>query len=296
MARPEYSGPRLHEDAALFREAVSFTAAQTGFASRLVEKDYFCSVMIAWLAEADAGIAFKGGTCIAKVHADFYRLSEDLDWAIPTPFDATRSQRSALAAAVKKALAQPPEGLQGLSIRDKLKGANRSMQYLGGTAYRSLMSGQEEPIKIEIGLREPLLSPATGGWARTLLLDPISGGEAIPAIEVPCLSLQETYAEKLRAALSRREPAARDLFDVDHAIRAGHIREDDPELLEMTGRKLAVPDNPPPDVSEPRLEALRRNAEAQLKPVLRAVDFEGFDVEDAFKKLRRIAQLLADRS
>jgi predicted nucleotidyltransferase component of viral defense system len=294
MAKPEYSGPRLHEDAELFREAVSFTAAQTGFGPRLVEKDYFCSVVIAWLAQADAGIAFKGGTCLAKVHSDFYRLSEDLDWAIPTPVDATRSQRSALAAAAKKALAQPPEGLQGLSVRQKLKGANKSMQYLGSTTYRSLMSGEEEPVKIEIGLREPLLSPAVKGRARTLLLDPISGGEMASAIEVRCLSLQEAYAEKLRAALTRREAAARDLFDVDHALRAERISENDLELLEMTSRKLAVPDNPPPDVSDARLDSMRRNAKAQLKPVLRPVDFESFDVEEAFERLRQIAGLLAD--
>jgi predicted nucleotidyltransferase component of viral defense system len=295
MARPEYSGPRLHEDAALFREAVSFTAAQTGFTPRLIEKDYFCSAVIAWLAEASGGIVFKGGTCLAKVHADFYRLSEDLDWSIPTPLDATRSQRSALAAEAKKALARPPEGLGGLSVRDTLKGANKSTQYLGILAYRSLMSGEEEPIKIEIGLREPLLTPVAKGRARTLLLDPISGREAVPAIEVPCISMQEAYAEKLRAALTRREPAARDLFDVDHAIRTGRIREDDPGLLEMTDRKLAVPGNPPPDVSDARMEAMRRSAQAQLKPVLRAVDFESFDVEEAFEKLRRIAQALADR-
>jgi len=296
MARPEYSGPRLHEDAVLFREAVSFTAAQTGFAPRLIEKDYFCSAMLAWLAQPDAGIVFKGGTCLSKVHADFYRLSEDLDWAIPTPLEATRSQRSALAADAKKALAQAPEGLHGLSIRDKLKGANKSTQYLGTTAYRSLISGEEEPIKIEIGLREPLLTPVAKGRARTLLLDPISAGEAVPPIEVPCISVQEAYAEKLRAALTRREPAARDLFDVDHAIRAGRICEEDSELLEMIGHKLAVPDNPPPDVSDDRQEALRRNAEAQLKPVLRPADFESFDVEKAFETLRRIAQLLAERS
>jgi hypothetical protein len=32
----------LHEDVALFREALRFTAAETGFISRLIEKDYFC--------------------------------------------------------------------------------------------------------------------------------------------------------------------------------------------------------------------------------------------------------------
>ena len=53
---------RLHEDAALFREAVNYTAVQVGFAPRLVEKDYFCSVLLAHLEGAGAGLVFRGGT------------------------------------------------------------------------------------------------------------------------------------------------------------------------------------------------------------------------------------------
>ena len=87
---------RAHEDTALFREAVNFTAAQTRFLPRLIEKDYFCTVLLNYLAAADDAWVFKGGTCLAKVHAEFYRLSEDLDFAIPTPVNATRVVRRAL--------------------------------------------------------------------------------------------------------------------------------------------------------------------------------------------------------
>lgn len=79
---PEAIGLRFHEDAAFFREAVNFTAAQTGFAPRLIEKDYFCSVVLQYLAEAVPALVFKGGTCLAKVHVGFYRMSEDLDFVI----------------------------------------------------------------------------------------------------------------------------------------------------------------------------------------------------------------------
>ena len=51
-----------HEDAALFRDAVQFTAAETGFSERLIEKDYYCSVVLADIAASDAGLVFKGGT------------------------------------------------------------------------------------------------------------------------------------------------------------------------------------------------------------------------------------------
>lgn len=64
------------------RAAIEFTAEQTGFAPRLVEKDYFCSVILEALAVGDASLVFKGGTCLAKAHGGFSRLSEDLDFII----------------------------------------------------------------------------------------------------------------------------------------------------------------------------------------------------------------------
>jgi hypothetical protein len=39
MSAPEGAPLRAHEDAPLFREAVTYTVAQTGFAPRVVEKD-----------------------------------------------------------------------------------------------------------------------------------------------------------------------------------------------------------------------------------------------------------------
>jgi predicted nucleotidyltransferase component of viral defense system len=99
MTMPELPPLRTHQNPALFREAVNHTAAATGFSSRLIEKDYFCTVLLQHLAEAGCALVFKGGTCLAKVHAGFYRLSEDLDFVIPTPVDALRAERSRRAAA-----------------------------------------------------------------------------------------------------------------------------------------------------------------------------------------------------
>jgi len=68
----------------LFREAIRFTSAETAFSTRLIEKDYFCTLMLSYFSTS-AEMVFKGGTCLAKVHAGFYRLSEDLDFAISMP-------------------------------------------------------------------------------------------------------------------------------------------------------------------------------------------------------------------
>ena len=90
---PEPARLRWHEDPEAFRDLLTLTAARAGFLVRLVEKDYFCSVILEALAETDVPLIFKGGTCLAKVHSGFFRLSEDLDFSIPTPVDVSRAER-----------------------------------------------------------------------------------------------------------------------------------------------------------------------------------------------------------
>ena len=94
MSKAEPFASNVHEDTALFREAVQFTAAETKFVPRLIEKDYFCTLLLAYLSKAAGdGLVFKGGTCLTKVHSELYRLSEDLDYTIAVPVDAPRSEQ-----------------------------------------------------------------------------------------------------------------------------------------------------------------------------------------------------------
>lgn len=54
---------RWHADEqGLLLQAVELTARETGFNPRLIEKDYFCSVVLEYLAAGYAGLHFKGGT------------------------------------------------------------------------------------------------------------------------------------------------------------------------------------------------------------------------------------------
>ncbi len=280
---------RLHDDPDLFREAVRFTAAETGFITRLIEKDYFCTVLIQQLASSESALVFRGGTCLAKVHAGFYRLSEDLDYLISTPIAATRAERSRRAGALKRVIAAIGNQATCFRIINPLCGANNSIQYNAVIGYTSLLSRDEETIKIEIGLREPLLKPKIDGVARTLLLDPISAGSMVSAVRVPAISRIEAMAEKFRAALSRREVAIRDFYDIDYAARRLGFDPLDAELIELVKKKLAVPGNEPVDVSATRQAALRVQLEARLKPVLRATDFTAFDLERAFAIVARVA-------
>jgi hypothetical protein len=55
----------------------------------------------------------------------------------------------------------------------------------------------------------------------------------------------------------------------------------DEDLVKLVGQKLAIPGNDAVDVSGGRLQALRRQLETQLKPVLREKDYSDFNVERA---------------
>lgn len=281
---------RLHEDAELFRAAVNFTAAETAFPARLVEKDYFSSVLLGYLAESGGKWVFKGGTCLAKVHAGFYRMSEDMDFSISMPVNAQRSTRSREATGIKKSIDSLSRNCSCFSVLEPVRGANKSTQYVGVVGYSSLVSGKPEKIKIELGLREPLLTGPEKLQASTVLLNPISGKAMLASIEVLCLSKMESFAEKFRAALTRREIAIRDFFDLDYAHQNLNLRTQDKMFVDLVKKKLAMPGNEPVDVSPGRIESLRAQLDTQLKPVLRTTEFREFDLDRAVKLVTEMAE------
>src|SRR5882672_11290043 len=98
---------RIHEQPELLLGALLYTAAETGFNHRLIEKDYYCSLILQALGPLFEGaIVFKGGTALNKVHAGFYRLSEDLDFVVPIAVDASRRLRRESEAPIRKAIEQ----------------------------------------------------------------------------------------------------------------------------------------------------------------------------------------------
>jgi predicted nucleotidyltransferase component of viral defense system len=291
---PDASDNFLHGDSRRFNDALAYTASKTGFSSRLIEKDYFCSLILRDLQPQFArGLVFKGGTSLSKVYAGFHRLSEDLDFAISLDGAATRSKRREAIKNAKEHVGEMVARLSWLTEVQPLKGANRNTQYNGVYAYASQITGQQDTIKIEISLREPVLEAVERRLAETILIDPLSAKQAIIPVPVVAMSLRESYAEKIRAALSRREPAIRDLFDLHHAIEREILDVTDANLLGLVKRKLQACLDEPTDVSSDRFDTFRRQVDAALRPVLRADDFAGFDVERIFALLQELDKRLS---
>ena len=78
MAAYQNSSLTFHEDIDFFCEAVFYTAGRTELNAALIEKDYYCSALLAYLYQNIETLSmFKGGTSRGKIHANFYWLSQD---------------------------------------------------------------------------------------------------------------------------------------------------------------------------------------------------------------------------
>lgn len=280
-------------DPDIFREALAYSEADKGFISTLIEKDYYCSLILQYFFSEDTELVFKGGTCLSKVHADFYRLSEDLDFIIPVAEEITRPQRRACIKSVKRMFEKLPKVVPGMTISEAFRGHNESRQYIGCLEYPSVIVEKLEYIQVEVGLREPLLSPSESKKASTIAVNPFSGQPLLPTFTVSAMALKEAYAEKVRAALTRRGPAIRDFFDLFYVDRKKLLNFFSPDFLKMVKSKIDVPGNDPIDVSTERKQELNRQLAGQLKPVLRPTDFKGFNMEEAFKLVSKIAEALS---
>ena len=290
----EVNFPYPHDtDLDVFREALSYSEAVTGFTASLIEKDYYCSLILQYFFDGDTRFVFKGGTCLSKVYADFYRLSEDLDLVIPVALDTPRNQRRSEMDPIKGIYNKLPAVIPGMAISKTFRGHNESRQYIGYLEYPSAVMEKQERVKIEIGIREPLLRTSGTGETRTIAVNPFSGRSLLPIFTVHAMAMQEAYAEKVRAALTRKEPAIRDLFDLFHAVRKMKLDLDDHDFLIMVKKKLDVPGNTPVDISLEYKRELDGQLEGQLRPVLRPADFDSFNMDEAFELIVRMAEAVS---
>jgi len=277
------------------RACIDYTARQTGFRGEMIEKDFVCSAILDFLSSRlPSTIIFKGGTCLSKVYTDFYRLSEDLDFAISLPFAAGRSQRRKHIEPVKNICDRLMKNLPGVSDVDALRGANQSTQYSGTWGYQSIISGSEGLVGIEFGLREPALLTPELRSAATLVQNAVTGKALVPSFRINVMALPEIMAEKTRAALTRREPAIRDFFDLDYALLNMNVELTDATFVDMIRKKLAVPKCGAVNLSFERRSALERQVDGQLRPVLRPRDFDRFDLQRIWDSLVDLAARLKE--
>ncbi|MEK7790434.1 MAG: nucleotidyl transferase AbiEii/AbiGii toxin family protein [Deltaproteobacteria bacterium] len=279
----------FHEQVDEFRAALEYTQSATTFPAELLEKDYLSTLILDNIfQQTNHSLVFRGGTCLNKVHLGFYRMSEDLDFTISTPEGTSRSTRSKMVSPLKEALSTLPQVLPIFSISKQLEGSNNSTQYRAEVFYQSCITGQPSNITIEVGLRESLLRKPLQGEAKTILINPFTGRAVVSPIRVVCFDILEAFSEKLRAAVCRKIPAIRDLYDIFYAIQKNLITLTDSTFKNLVRKKIMVPGNCLIPLTEERIKEFRRQIDTDLRPVLGEENFKNFDFEKVVIQIKSI--------
>jgi len=167
---------------------------------------------------------------------------------------------------------------------------NNSTQQRVVLRYASVFGG-EGTIKLEVGQREELMKEVGAVPLATLLRDPLFDEEAVLPVQASGLSLAEAYAEKVRAALTREDPAPRDLFDLDYAVQLSVLDWEDGDFLRLAARKV-FSEKVTDWLAAERINTFRSRVEGELRPVLRPDTFEAFDFDRSIETLENLAAAL----
>jgi predicted nucleotidyltransferase component of viral defense system len=128
---------------------------------------------------------------------------------------------------------------------------------------------------------------------KTLILNPLFAEPVLPPIQVIGLSKVEAYAEKVRAALTRKEPAIRDIYDLWQAFEQKVIAMDTLGWISMAKQKCSAYDLTD-CCSAKRKEVFEKGVKTDLHPVLRTDMAEAFDFNAAWNTMLVIHRKLTE--
>ena len=229
----------LHDDKGNFLKVLEAISAQTRFSLLLLEKDYYLTIVLSGMDRLSDDLIFKGGTCLNKIYYSYYRLSEDLDFIMHLPSEKlSRTDKRKIIKPIKDNILSYVNSY-GMTIDDvNNAGRNESSQYIFYIDYDSVVLGNKQSIKLEIGLRFNPILPVSKQKISHKFLHPFTKEPLFDGGYVNCLSLKELVAEKMRATATRLTIAPRDFYDIRFLIKTGFNFKDE-ELWQLFKRKLS---------------------------------------------------------
>ncbi len=273
---------------------IPFIAEKYNFRLETIEKDYYLTLVLNSVeSHLSDKIVFKGGTLLNKIHLNYHRLSEDIDFTYFNPEGLqTRSNRSRVITPIREKM---PELLKLLELKSKKpegEGFNNSTQYVFNISYPSFISGRDENIKLEISLRQTPIDKPVYNVITHFYKDPFTGDDLIPKNKILSLTLNEAVAEKLKAAITRKDVAIRDYYDLWFILEAkfdfkdGHFSSIFKKKLKEEKYRADYTHNF--GLDQKTIELLHRQIETELIPVIRVG--ETFDLGKVFDRFNVILQ------
>ena len=156
---------------------------------------------------------FKGGTCLRKLYFKHFRFSEDLDFSGLTEVERGKIKKEL--EIIHDIIYQNagilfgPIQIKDMQSNDRLMGYEFKIPFWGAKHRDKIVPPERwrTSIKIDISLREPILSPPVS----KNIFHSYSDSKDITA-KILSYSIEEIYAEKLRTILQRGWP--RDYYDL----------------------------------------------------------------------------------
>jgi len=204
----------------ILQKEIVTIAAQKGVVKSAIDKDWALGHFIDSIfsiPELRQKLIFKGGTCLKKCYIPDYRFSEDLDFtSIDKDFILTRKHLDNISTLLKQRVEMPTyiESLKELKFKDKLTGYQAIIKFWGSDHPRNdpppPPQHWQTKVKIEIILYELILFPVS----KRDVVHSYSDRLTENALQVPCYSIEEVLAEKIRSLIQRSYTAPRDFYDI----------------------------------------------------------------------------------
>jgi len=220
----------------------------------IVELDFQLHRLLRRISENDylsRNLVFKGGTCLVKAYAGYFRFSQDIDftWRDDICWNGMSGARlhkrysseiSNIVGEFKRAADE-----LGLSFLGD-KSNDREVHISSGGRmvdlkfrYRSEVLGIPTEIKVQVNLVDliafPIVSRPLSSYidgvnlSDVRMLYPQPCEEYCAKLELPCYDIREIFAEKCRAAMTRVAYKPRDILDIvkmetDHGLSIHLLR------------------------------------------------------------------------
>jgi predicted nucleotidyltransferase component of viral defense system len=151
---------------------------------------------------------------------------------------------------------------------------------------------KEESVKLEISIRQPPLDKPVHNGIKHFYQDPFTGEDLFPGGKILSLSLNEAVAEKLKAAITRRDVAVRDYYDLWYIAESGFDFYSG-HFIKLFKAKLAAESYTGDfrknfGLNPAQIALLRSQINLHLAPVIRAD--ENFDPDKVFERFNVILQ------
>ena len=221
--------------------------AETGFSSKLLEKDYHLTKILQIISEKKIkDLVFKGGTCLNKCYLGFYRLSEDLDFVynqdvkgktklqIKKILDSLRRELFAILNEMEfKTNKELGKGWKMLTSKEDPKIVGLEIII----TYNSMIDNSVKTIKLEISFRKKLINPTKMKAIKHGFIDALGEPILRKDAEIEVIDLTENFAEKFRALVIRKNVAIRDIYDI-YFILKNNLVKIDKKLIDLILTKI----------------------------------------------------------